>query len=166
MINTTIIMTCSRTQKFWQISLTRQPADQSIRQTIHWVSIGPGLHLSWVTGFSGKTPHREMRGYITQITNTQHPRSHRGRYAAFLDMRISLLIWSSDYLLPTLRGGGEGTVDWDTVASNCSTGNHASNFNKGTSSNSSNWELWARWGLPTVNTCIHVYIYIYIYTCI
>ena len=30
----------------------------------------------------------------------------------------------------TLLRGGEGTVDWDTVASNCSTGNRLSNFSK------------------------------------
>ena len=46
---------------------------------------------------------------------------------------------------------GEGTVDWDTVASNCSTGNLLSNFNKRISSKSSNWTIWARWGFPTVS---------------
>ena len=51
---------------------------------------------------------------------------------------------------PTLRGGGEATVDWDTVASNCSTGNCLSNFNTRISSNSSNWGNWARWGIPIV----------------
>ena len=38
---------------------------------------------------------------------------------------------------PNLKRG-EGTVDWDTVASNCSTGNCLSNFNKRISSKSSN----------------------------
>ena len=46
--------------------------------------------------------------------------------------------------------GGEGTADWDNVASNCSTGNCLSNFNKRMSSKSSNLEIWARRGLPTV----------------
>ena len=45
----------------------------------------------------------------------------------------------------------EGTVDWDTVASNCSTGNCLSTFNTRISSNNSNWEIWARWGFPTVS---------------
>ena len=47
-----------------------------------------------------------------------------------------------------LRGqeGGEGSVDWDTAASNCSTGNCLPNFNKRMSSKSSNWQTWARWG--------------------
>ena len=40
--------------------------------------------------------------------------------------------------------GGEGNVDWDTVASNCSTGSCLSNFNKIIISKSSNWEIWAR----------------------
>ena len=37
---------------------------------------------------------------------------------------------------PAVRGG-EGTADWDTAASNCSTGNCLSNFNRRTSSKSS-----------------------------
>ena len=39
--------------------------------------------------------------------------------------------------------GGEGTVDWDTAASNCSTGSCLSNFNRRISSKSSNWKIWA-----------------------
>ena len=46
---------------------------------------------------------------------------------------------------------GEDTVDWDTVGSNCSTENCVSiDFNKRRNSKNSNWELWARWGFPTV----------------
>ena len=48
--------------------------------------------------------------------------------------------------------GGRGTVDWDAVASNCSTGNCLSNFNKRTSSKSSNRQIWARRGFPTVSS--------------
>ena len=48
-------------------------------------------------------------------------------------------------IFPTLRGG-EGTVDWDSAASNCSTGSCLHNFNKKISSKNSNWEIWARWG--------------------
>ena len=48
--------------------------------------------------------------------------------------------------------GGEGTVDWDAVASNCSTENCLSNYNKRISSRNSNWEIWARWGFPTVSS--------------
>ena len=62
----------------------------------------------WVTGFSGKPPYREMRGFACRErqprsgawalqTSGLHPRSHWGQYAAFADMRISLLIWSSEY---------------------------------------------------------------------
>ena len=47
--------------------------------------------------------------------------------------------------------GGEVTVEWDTVASNCSTGNCFSNFNKRISWKSSNSEIWARRGFPTVS---------------
>ena len=43
---------------------------------------------------------------------------------------------------PIYEGGG--TVDWDTVAPNCSTGNCLSNFNKRISSKSLNWDIWAR----------------------
>ena len=56
----------------------------------------------------------------------------------------------SESSLPLLRGG-EGTVHWDTVAPNCSTGNSLSNFNNIISSRSSNWEIRARWGFPTVS---------------
>ena len=45
-----------------------------------------------------------------------------------------------------LLRGGEGVVDWDIVGSNCSIDNCLSNCNKRTSSKSSNWEIWARWG--------------------
>ena len=38
------------------------------------------------------------------------------------------------------------------LASNCSTGNRLSNFNKRISSKSSNWKIWARWGFPTVSS--------------
>ena len=48
--------------------------------------------------------------------------------------------------------GGEGAVDWDTGASNCSTGNCLFSFNKRISSKSSNWEIWARWGFSTVSS--------------
>ena len=48
--------------------------------------------------------------------------------------------------------GGEGTVDWDTIASNRSTGNRLSKFNQRISSKSSNWEIWAPWGFPTVSS--------------
>ena len=47
---------------------------------------------------------------------------------------------------------GEGTDDWDRVASNCSTGNCLPNCNKRINSNSSNWDIWARWGFPTVSS--------------
>ena len=50
--------------------------------------------------------------------------------------------------------GGEGTVDWDTVASNCSTGSSLPNFNKGMSSKSSNWDIWDRWGFPTASSLL------------
>ena len=53
----------------------------------------------------------------------------------------------------TVRGG-EGTVDWDTVGSNCSIENRLSNFKKRISSKRSNWQIWARWGLPTVSSPI------------
>ena len=46
--------------------------------------------------------------------------------------------------------GGGGTVDRDAVASNCPTGNCLSSFNKRVSSNNSNWQIWTRWGFPTV----------------
>ena len=48
--------------------------------------------------------------------------------------------------------GGEGTVDWDTVASNRSTGSRVSNFNKRISSKNTTWTIWARWGFPTVSS--------------
>ena len=61
---------------------------------------------------------------------------------------IQIYIWKT----APVRGG-EGTVDWDTVASHCSTGNCLSNFKKMMSSKcSSNWEVWARWGFPTVSS--------------
>ena len=47
---------------------------------------------------------------------------------------------------------GEGTVDWDAVASNCSTGNCLPSFNSRRSSKSLNWKIWARWGFPTVSS--------------
>ena len=47
---------------------------------------------------------------------------------------------------------GEGTVDWDTVASNCWAGSCWSNSNWRISSKSSNWEIWARCGFPTVSS--------------
>ena len=46
----------------------------------------------------------------------------------------------------------EGTVDWDTVAWNCSTGNCLFNFNERTSSKSSNGNKWTRRGFPTVSS--------------
>ena len=57
---------------------------------------------------SGKAPYREMRDFAggeKQHRNLElqalqssslHPRSRWGQYAAVPDMRISLLIWSSD----------------------------------------------------------------------
>ena len=76
----------------------------------------------------------------------------------------------------------EGTVDWDAVALNCSTGNWLSSFDKRISSKSSNREIRARRGLPTVSyplprwasqsqhlmdavRYIHICTYIYIYNC-
>ena len=47
---------------------------------------------------------------------------------------------------------GEGTADWDTVAPNCSTGNCLSTFKERISLKISNWEIWARWGLPTASS--------------
>ena len=47
---------------------------------------------------------------------------------------------------------GEGTADWDTAASNCSTGNRLSNVKKRISSKNSNREIRARWGFPTVSS--------------
>ena len=51
-----------------------------------------------------------------------------------------------------LERGGEGTADWDAVASDCSTGNSQSSFHKRISSKSSKWETWAQWGFPTVSS--------------
>ena len=67
-------------------------------------------------------------------------------------------LWQNGTLLPASSGQDlrpYATVYRDTVASNCSTGNCWSNFNKRISSK--NWELWARWGFQP-----H---YIYIYIC-
>ena len=57
---------------------------------------------------------------------------------------------------PMLRGG-EGTVDWDTVGSNCSIEKCLSNLNKRISSKSSNWQISARWGFPTVSSPLPKY---------
>ena len=51
---------------------------------------------------------------------------------------------------PAPLRGGEGTVDWDTVASNRSMDNALSNLNQSNNSNKSTWEVWARWRFPTV----------------
>ena len=45
---------------------------------------------------------------------------------------------------PRVKRGGEGTADWDTAASNCSTGNCVSDVIKRISSKSSNLQIWAR----------------------
>ena len=55
-----------------------------------------------------------------------------------LSLLLSLLLLLLLLLLSLLL---EGTVDWDTVASNCSTGSRLSNFNRRTSSKNSNWEI-------------------------
>ena len=47
---------------------------------------------------------------------------------------------------------GEGTVDWDAVSPNRSTGKCLSNLNKRISSKNSNLQIWARWGFPTVSS--------------
>ena len=44
----------------------------------------------------------------------------------------------------------EATVDWNTVASNRSSGSCLSNFNKRISSKSPNWKIRARWGFSIV----------------
>ena len=44
------------------------------------------------------------------------------------------------------------TVERDTVASNCSTGSRLSNFNNRINSNNWNWDIWVRWGFPTVSS--------------
>ena len=54
---------------------------------------------------------------------------------------------------------GEGTVDWDTVASNCSIDKCLPNSNKRISSKNLNWEIWARWRLPTVPSPLLNYDY-------
>ena len=46
--------------------------------------------------------------------------------------------------IAALLRGGEGTVDWDTAASNRLTGSCLSNFVKRISSKNSNWEIRAR----------------------
>ena len=48
--------------------------------------------------------------------------------------------------------GGEGTVDWGAVGSNCSIENRLSSFKHIISSNNSSWQIWARWGFPTVSS--------------
>ena len=53
---------------------------------------------------------------------------------------------------PGLVRGGEATVDWDTVASNRSTGSFVSNFNTRISSKISKWDIWAQWGFPTISS--------------
>ena len=70
------------------------------------------------------------------------------------NISVRLLLQRSVFFSDTgiITKRGEGTVDWDTVASNCSTGNCLSNFNRRISSKSSNWEIWARWGLPTISS--------------
>ena len=51
----------------------------------------------------------------------------------------------------------------DPVASNCSTGNYLSNFNKRISSNNSNRSIWARWRLPTVSSPLPIVTILYEY---
>ena len=99
----------------------------------------------------------------------------------FLDLRISffffLSLLSLVVVLHPLLGpheGGKGTFDWDTVASICTIGNPLSSFHSRISWKSSNREIWARRGFPTVSPPpseglqarrrgLTTYIYIYIY---
>ena len=65
------------------------------------------IHLYRVTEFSGKAPYREMRGFAGRERQPQSGApgtadqqlapwvSLEPIYAAFSDMRISLMIWSS-----------------------------------------------------------------------
>ena len=50
------------------------------------------------------------------------------------------------------REGGEDTVDWDAVGSNCSIENRFYDFDERISSNNSNWQIWARWGFPAISS--------------
>ena len=71
------------------------------------------------------------------------------------------IIWQSSCRCPVtsllILKRVEGNVDWDAVASNCSTRSCLSNFIKRINSKTLNLEIWARWGFP------YIYIYIYIY---
>ena len=60
----------------------------------------------------------------------------RGVWKKMLVQKLAVL---EDVISRVKRG--EGTVDWDTVASNGSAGNCLSNFNKRISSKSSNWKM-------------------------
>ena len=85
---------------------------------------------------------------LWQLTVGEHGNCREWNiYTCFLPLSLSL------HGCSFLRGG-EGTADWDTVASSCSTGNRLSNFNKRISSKSSTWDIWARWGFPTVSSTL------------
>ena len=74
--------------------------------------------------------------------------------ACFVIAIIHLLnsLPSSCYFHCSTLRGREGTVDWDAVASNRSTGSYLSNYNKRINSNNSTWCIWARRGFPTVSS--------------
>ena len=74
--------------------------------------------------------HQAAKSYMSQRTARQRSQPHTSQEAAPTAFEI-------------LRGG-EGTADWDSVASNRSTGSCFSNSNKIISSNNSNWEMRAR----------------------
>ena len=81
---------------------------------------------------------------VPHLASRRAPR----RMASPAPLQISLESFTSS----TPLRWGRGTADWDTAASNRSTGNCLSKFNKRTGSKSSNWEIWARWGFPTVSS--------------
>ena len=103
-----------------------------------------------ISGFQGIQEEKEPRPRepaCLPASRSAHPRVSHPRQPC-------MPAWLA---LPAILRGGEDTVDWDAVGSNCSIENCLFTSNKRNNSNNSKWEIWARWGFPTVSSSFLTY---------
>ena len=114
----------------------------------------PAVHSTWDTGAERSSsvpypiPYQQYSKWPVTITIPYHTVPHSGDFlldhapVPLAPRQCFSAVAGCFVQKPKLRGG-ESIVDWDTVASNRSTGNCLSNFSKRISSKSSNWTIWA-----------------------
>ena len=159
----------AHTHTYTRYNLHSHPGESSLQRTtlnkyLHVSELHSSLSRNCVFSSLSENTHRHSAITDTAYTSNHACMSVSARTRVWARARMPALASACARLLaralassqvqgrPVMVRGWEGTVDWDAVASNCSTGKCLSNLYKRIRSKNSSRAIWARRGFPTVSS--------------